>query len=110
MLAISSEILAQRVSVLSHLMRIVDRPLEPAPIVVTSIPALLRRLMPPDEFRTHFLVLAPETKAKIETVIRQLVTLGYVSTPLVERPGEFAHRGGIIDIFPPDPFYQLLHT
>ena len=102
MLAISSEILAQRVSVLSHLMRIVDRPLEPAPIVVTSIPALLRRLMPPDEFRTNFLVLAPETKAKIETVIRQLVTLGYVSTPLVERPGEFAHRGGIIDIFPPD--------
>jgi transcription-repair coupling factor (superfamily II helicase) len=102
MLAISSEILTQRVSVLGHLTRIVDRPEGPAPIVVTSVPALLRRLMPPAEFRTHFLVLASETKAQIEIVIRQLVTLGYVSTPLVERPREFAHRGGIIDIFPPD--------
>ena len=33
---------------------------------------------------------------------RNLVTFSYTRTDLVERRGEFAVRGGILDIFPPD--------
>lgn len=102
MLAIGGEVLAQRVAVLGHLSRVRDSGASPAPIVVTSVRALLRRLVPPEEFRTHFLSVAPGTAADLPDVVRRLAALGYENTPLVERPGEFAHRGGIVDIFPPD--------
>ena len=102
MLAIAGDVLAQRVAVLGHLARARESGGSPPPIVVTSVRALLRRLVPPDEFRTHFLSLTPGAAADLPDVMRRLSALGYESTPLVERPGEFAHRGGIVDIFPPD--------
>ncbi len=102
MLAIGGEVLAQRVAVLGHLSRVRESGAPAAPIVVTSVRALLRRLVPPDEFRTHFLSLSPGTAADLPDVVRRLSALGYENTPLVERPGEFAHRGGIVDIYPPD--------
>ena len=37
----------------------------------------------------------------ISTAIRDLLKLGYTRTDLVEKRGEFAQRGGIIDLFPP---------
>ena len=102
MLAIAGDVLAQRVAVLGHLSRASESGGSSAPIVVTSVRALLRRLVPPGEFRTHFLSLTPGAAADLPDVMRRLSALGYESTPLVERPGEFAHRGGIVDIFPPD--------
>ncbi len=36
-----------------------------------------------------------------EVVVRQLVDLAYARVELVEKRGEFAVRGGIIDVFPP---------
>ena len=35
----------------------------------------------------------------LEHLVRQLATLGYVRTTLVEQRGEFAVRGGIVDVF-----------
>ena len=35
------------------------------------------------------------------SAIRRLLNLGYTRTDLVEKRGEFAQRGGIIDLFPP---------
>lgn len=40
-------------------------------------------------------------KLEIDSAIRDLLDLGYSRTDLVEKRGEFAQRGGIIDIFPP---------
>ncbi len=37
-----------------------------------------------------------------EKLARRLAGLGYRRNPLVESPGEFAGRGGIVDFFPPD--------
>jgi transcription-repair coupling factor (superfamily II helicase) len=37
----------------------------------------------------------------IDQLIRSLVEAGYTRTDLVERRGEFAQRGGIVDLFPP---------
>ncbi len=98
MLAINHDLLARRVAVMGRLVHTTDR--DPI-IVVASARALMRRLMPVDEFKGHYLTLAPGAVTDLDALTRRLVSLGYESTPLVERPGEFAHRGGIVDIFPP---------
>ena len=102
LLAISNEILAQRVSVLGRLQQQLESPSPAAPIITTTVRALMRHLMPLKEFLAHSLSLAPGNQSDLNEVTRKLIAMGYQSTPLVERPGEFAHRGGIIDIFTPN--------
>ena len=98
MLAINHDLLARRVAVMGRLAHAnAGDPI----VVVASVRALMRRLMPVDEFRGNYLTLAPGAVTDLDALTRRLVSLGYESTPLVERPGEFAHRGGIVDIFAP---------
>ena len=40
----------------------------------------------------------------VEEISSWLVRSGFQNTTAVELPGEFSHRGGIIDIFAPDWF------
>ena len=98
MLAINHELLARRVAVMGRLAHANEG--DPI-VVVASARALMRRLMPVDEFRSNYLTLAPGAVTDLDALTRRLVSLGYEPTPLVERPGEFAHRGGIVDIFAP---------
>ena len=39
---------------------------------------------------------------RLDEVLSQWVALGYRHEPVVDSPGAFSHRGGILDIFPPD--------
>jgi transcription-repair coupling factor (superfamily II helicase) len=39
--------------------------------------------------------------ASLDDVIRRLVEISYARVELVEKRGEFAVRGGIVDVFPP---------
>ena len=41
-------------------------------------------------------------KVRVDVVLGQWTELGYRSEPVVEKPGSFSHRGGILDVFPPD--------
>ena len=41
-------------------------------------------------------------RVRIDNVLAQWLELGYRHEPLVEAPGAFSHRGGILDIFPPN--------
>tara|TARA_B100000029_G_scaffold457660_2_gene486557 strand:- start:233 stop:3757 length:3525 start_codon:yes stop_codon:yes gene_type:complete len=101
LLAISHDLLAQRISVLGHLQQQLP-PTSPGPLIVTtSVRAAMRHLMPLKEFLAHSLSLSPGNRSDLNEVTRKLIALGYQSTHLVEHPGEFAHRGGIIDIFAP---------
>ncbi len=102
MLAISNEVLAQRVAALAHLTRASSDRVGAAPVITASASALMRRLLPPAEFRSRFLTLAPGVEVDPATMTTRLVALGFERTPLVERPGEFARRGGIVDVFSPD--------
>ncbi|MGE5137741.1 MAG: CarD family transcriptional regulator, partial [Gemmatimonadota bacterium] len=45
--------------------------------------------------------LRPGDTADLEDVLASLVEIGYARTDLVERRGEVAVRGGILDVFPP---------
>ena len=41
-------------------------------------------------------------RVRIDEVLSQWLELGYRNEPVVESPGAFSHRGGILDIFPPN--------
>lgn len=44
--------------------------------------------------------IAPERELEMEAALRRLAGLGYERTDRVSRHGEFAVRGGIVDLFP----------
>jgi transcription-repair coupling factor (superfamily II helicase) len=71
----------------------------PAAKVVTSIDALMQRLMPVDTFLKTVLELKVEAKIERDALTAGLLRLGYRRVSVVEIPGEFSIRGGIVDIF-----------
>ncbi len=89
------EVGAQRVATLFAL-------LEPNPLlVVTSVPALMQRTLPPQVLKEHYEYLLRGEEIPREKLIKRLIMLGYEKTGLVQHPGEFALRGGVLDIFSP---------
>jgi len=71
----------------------------PAAKVVTSIDALMQRLMPVDTFVRTVLTFKVGAAMEREALTAGLLRLGYRRVSVVEIPGEFSIRGGIIDIF-----------
>ncbi len=69
--------------------------------VVTSGPALARRVMPKRALDRKAFVLAKDQDVSTDELKLQLVLAGYENVPLVEDPGSFAVRGGIVDAFSP---------
>ena len=51
--------------------------------------------------------LTPGDAAPLEDVVRRLADAAYSRVDLVERRGEFAVRGGIVDVFPPTEEHPL---
>jgi transcription-repair coupling factor (superfamily II helicase) len=51
--------------------------------------------------------LRPGGEADLEEVVRQLADMAYARVDLVEKRGEFAVRGGILDVFPPTEEHPL---
>ncbi len=70
-----------------------------AGIILTTGTALLKNLMPADLFRELSLRLYPELEIDLRQFSRDLDRLGYERFDMVEGPGQFSIRGGIIDIF-----------
>lgn len=75
-------------------------------IILSSLHACLQRLIPPAHFQHLFLKLKKGQSIPFQTLIDKLTELGYVRAPIASDKGEFAVRGGIIDVFAvssPDP-------
>lgn len=70
-------------------------------VVVASAAALLRGLVPPAVFRAACRVLACGDTLGPEELLHHLAVAGYEPAAVVEVPGKFARRGGIIDFYPP---------
>jgi transcription-repair coupling factor (superfamily II helicase) len=66
--------------------------------VVAPVRALVQP-MDPRLGERRPIVLSPAYDGGLDHLVRQLATLGYVRTTLVAQRGEFAVRGGIVDIF-----------
>lgn len=71
------------------------------PFVVTTIRALMTRSAPPEEFRRGVVVLGCGETLALPNLLRAWTELGYESAPVVDAPGLFSRRGGIVDIWLP---------
>ncbi|HEX7624656.1 MAG TPA: transcription-repair coupling factor, partial [Anaeromyxobacteraceae bacterium] len=69
--------------------------------VVVSARGLARRMIPRATFERHTELLGKGVTIERDAFAARLVTLGYARVPLVEDPGTFAVRGGIIDLWSP---------
>ncbi len=89
----SIDIVKQRISVIDALL------LGKNPTIVLSIEALFDRLVKKDIWQSFILTLNEGDTIDISEFINKLVFMGYERTELVEGVGQFAVRGGIIDLF-----------
>ncbi|HEX7823307.1 MAG TPA: transcription-repair coupling factor, partial [Mycobacterium sp.] len=72
----------------------------PLRVVVTAARSLLQP-MAPDLAEVEPVSLAVGAELDFDDVIERLVTLSYARVDMVGKRGEFAVRGGILDLFPP---------
>lgn len=70
-------------------------------IAVTSVAGLLPRLMPRAILHKYSEWLVVGEEFPRDRLVEQLLACGYTATPLVEQPGDFCLRGGILDVFSP---------
>ncbi len=93
------ETMGHRVAVLHALTGAPD-PSLPAPprVIVTPVRALLQRLGPLEGLAP--VVIRPGQQVDVGSLLSELVAKGYRREHQVEHRGEFAVRGGIVDVFP----------
>jgi transcription-repair coupling factor (superfamily II helicase) len=70
-------------------------------IVVCSARVLTQPVIPPQELSAALYDLRPGQEVDLTLMLEHLYNLGYEPVAEVEEPGQFSHRGGIIDLFPP---------
>ena len=76
------------------------------PLVVCSVGSALIYTLPPELMAGvfpatgEFSLWRKGDRVRINTVLAQWLALGYRNEPVVEAPGSFSHRGGILDVYP----------
>lgn len=68
--------------------------------VITTFDALMNTMAPAELLWDAIIHLAPEKEVNLDQLKSKLVELGYCKEYQVDSRGQFAVRGGIIDIFP----------
>ncbi|HUP60102.1 MAG TPA: transcription-repair coupling factor [Thermoanaerobaculia bacterium] len=71
-------------------------------VLIVPSRALFQRLPAADAFRERIVRLAEGDELDVRALLEKLVENGFVRTDLVGEAGEFAFRGGILDLFPPN--------
>ncbi len=95
----NAEIVAERMATLAELATREDTA---APLIVlTTINAVLQRVPPHEFFAAAMQHLAPGNVVPMAGLIEQLESLGYARAGTVTDPGQYAVRGGILDLFLP---------
>jgi len=81
-------------------------PVETQPLVVCSVGSALLYTLPPELMAGVFpasgelSVWKKGDRIRISDVLGHWLDMGYRNAPVVEAPGSFSHRGGILDIYP----------
>lgn len=94
-----ASVVAERMATLSRLAR--DKRRERAVVVLTSINAALQRVPARGLVASQSLHVAPGQMLRMEDVVRWLELNGFMRASTVREPGDYAVRGGIVDLFPP---------
>jgi transcription-repair coupling factor (superfamily II helicase) len=94
-----ADVVAQRMAALARLARAKgdDRPA----IVLTTVNAMLQRVVPRESVATQSLSAAAGTLLPMARVTQWLELNGFTRAATVREPGDYAVRGGIVDLFAP---------
>jgi len=84
----------QRINVWKHML------MDAEGIVVTTADALMDKLGEYESFKDKVIHISSNDNINVEKLTRDLILLGYDRNFEIEGEGQFAVRGGIIDIFP----------
>jgi transcription-repair coupling factor (superfamily II helicase) len=90
------EIMGQRLSALA---RLVDHTVR---VVVCPVRALIEPTITIEALTDSRVALSVGAEIDLDDLVARLIRLGFRRVPLVEEVGDFARRGGLIDLFTPD--------
>src|SRR5512133_1725145 len=88
-----------------HRLTPVPRPL--SPVVVASARAMMERIMSPEQLERSVATIRVGQRLPLEATLKRWVGMGYEPEAVVETPGRFSRRGGILDLFPPGSPYPF---
>jgi transcription-repair coupling factor (superfamily II helicase) len=72
-----------------------------SPLVIAPVRAVMTRSLPRREFLKATRTIKPNQTVNLDELMRSLAGFGYDLENIVISPGQFAQRGGILDIWPP---------
>jgi transcription-repair coupling factor (superfamily II helicase) len=73
----------------------------PPSVIVTNLGGLLKPVPAPEDMGRLFLALEVGAEADHDALLETLARYGYTREDLIASPGEYAWRGGIVDVFSP---------
>src|SRR6202140_1727701 len=95
----NASVVAQRMTALSRLARVKGR--DKPSLLLTTVNAVLQRVPAREYVATHALSVAPGNVLGMAGVVPWVELNGFTRASTVREPGEYAVRGGILDLFPP---------
>ena len=95
----NASVVAQRMTALSRLSRVKGR--DKPSVLLTTVNAALQRVPAREFVATHALSVAPGNVIGMAGIIEWLELNGFTRASTVREPGEYAVRGGILDLYPP---------
>jgi transcription-repair coupling factor (superfamily II helicase) len=93
----SADVLARRLSTLAAL----NKPTGKPRLVLATVNAVLQRVVPRETIGKSSFTAAPSQRVNSDALTTFLGSNGFTRSSTVVDPGDFAVRGGIIDIYPP---------
>ncbi|MFC0217938.1 transcription-repair coupling factor [Pseudochelatococcus lubricantis] len=96
----TSAVTARRMMTLARLARTRSSEQKPR-VVLTTVNALLQRVPPLRQVATETFSAAPGNAIDMDRLVEWLEVNGFARTPTVRDTGEYAVRGGIVDLFAP---------
>jgi len=94
---IHDEVFGDRV----RLLKLLEGP-QPPTLLIASVQSLVEPVPDPETLRRHTRSLRVGDQVETGELAKWLLVNGFHNTSAVELPGEFAPRGGLLDIFAPD--------
>jgi len=73
-----------------------------ASIVITPLDAAAMRLRPAEHYAGLARIVRRADSVDVEELVQHLNTVGYSAVDVVEMPGQYAVRGGLLDAYPPE--------
>lgn len=95
----NASVVAQRMTALSRLARVKGR--DKPSVLLTTVNAALQRVPAREFVATHALSVAPGNVIGMTSIVAWLELNGFTRASTVREPGDYAVRGGILDLFPP---------